>query len=229
MNEEWRDMTAGEKEAFRMQIRILQSCVCSVCKEVQSHRVIVCRNGHSVCGECAQKMSRCGICRDMLETPIPVRGFEDVIQDIMDRVLAMIHFRHGEAVDVFVRPEGWVEGRILLIDYEIMSFFVRAGKRILNRPFFSSRIAKIHTHTPEWREMETMVIGRKIEVQTEQCRWVAGVVVLRDLLYSEIHVAYRHPTMQIRIEAFSLSHSDRIARHPTHLTEGDCHQWVEIL
>lgn len=228
MNEEWKDMTAGEKEAFRMYMRILQGSLCSICKDVQPNRVILCENGHSICVECSTKVSRCGLCRGMLESPIPMRGLEDVVKDIQDKVLAMIHFRHGEAVDVYLRPEGWVEGRILLIDYEIMSFFVSAGKKILNRPFFSSRIARIHTYTPEWRNMETLVLGKKIEVQTDQFTWVAGVVVLRDVLYSEIHVAYRYPTMQIKTEAFCIYNSERIARYPTHLLEEESHTWVEI-
>jgi len=234
MNEVWKSMSIREREAFSLYLRILHDSVCLMCNEVQSKRMIICYNGHSACDTCLTKLTRCGLCREyVILRPIILRGAEDLIKDVMTKTLSLIRFKTGDLVDVFFLPDGWTEGRIIAIDYELMSFFIRAGKKIVNRRFFSSKMDVVHTHTPRWRDMKTLVIGKKIEVLVPRLEmdmeWTPGVIVLRDFATGCIHVGFRGCT-SIHIESFSLLDTDRIALFPTYLDSDVAqHDWIDIV
>lgn len=234
MDQEWKDKNEEEKERFRMYIKILQSFSCPICRDVSPERTIICLNGHCMCKECHAKTrpTVCCICRQSILDPvIPVRGMEDILREIIALVQGMIRFQTGERVDVCtISDQGtivWKEGRILTVDYDRMSFFIQVGRHMMNRPFFSSKLAPLHTHTDIWRSMDNLPIGRKMEVMIDGQQWIPGIIIFRDLGESRIHIVFAtNHTPEIQVQSFCIYSSLCIAVYPTFLE--DIADWITI-
>ena len=119
----------------------------------------------------------------------------------------------------------WMEGRIIIVDYDSMTFLVRTRGAMMHFPFFSARLADIHTYTIPWRNMNTLKIGRKMEVLLDTLDWIPGIIVMRDLLHSTVHIATCQDG-RIVVEPFHIESSLRITLFPTYLS--DSTNWIKI-
>ena len=218
---------------------VLRSYICPICKEVSGRRMIICYNGHTLCAACLEKnnrtliMTTCIMCRQpLLVLPIPLLGEQDVVSHIQSAIQEIITFTVGDHLDVMIKnyeQDIWIEGEVIMVDYESMEFLVRIGRFILNRPFFSRRLAKLHTHTTPWRNLNILSIGKYIEYRLETSMWVPAVVVFHDCDFNYIYIAYQtSETEPIRLESVCVKTSDRIAIYPTFLNPDNHWNWKRL-
>lgn len=218
-------------------ILVLRSYMCPICKEISGRRMIICYNGHSLCTACLEKnnltLSTCIMCRQpLLVCPIPLLGEEDIVLHLQSAIQEMITFTVGDHLDVKIKnheQDIWVEGEVIMVDYESMEFLVRIGRFIINRPFFSRRLARLHTHTTPWRNFNVLSVGKCIEYRLDTSAWVAAVVVFHDCDFNYIYIAYyTSDTEPICLERVCIKTSDRIAIYPTFLNPDKHWNWKRL-
>jgi len=249
----WRQQTDDEKEKYRLYLKILQKCICPICREVSPVRVLICSQCHFICQACHRQQNavsmsvsshNCCMCRRPYLSPVLLhRDLETLLPEIQHHIELMIGFQSGQSVDVLMET-AWVEGRIHRIDFDNECYYIQVGKMTLHRCFFSDKVVKIHTHTRPWRTLDMVMIGTKMEVYVEdseirsssrrgstptvQGTWKPGVVVYRDRNNAMIFVVYRCPSGQEQVHSYCLRTSPRIALYPTFLSSVPNSEWISI-
>jgi hypothetical protein len=145
----------------------------------------------------------------------------------------MIKHKNGDLIDIKIHSDEadtWIEGEIIMIDYENMVFFIRSGRFVFSRPFFSEKIAPVHTHTTPWRNFNVLNVGTRMEYRLESTVWTPAVIVFRDYTSFKIFIVYYKDDEDdaIGIESLCIQTSDRLALFPSYLSEHDTIDWTRL-
>jgi len=162
--ERYHQLAEMEKQLYHLFFPHLMTLTCPICRDIQTDRVLICVNGHSICRTCFDYQStqshilekNCCLCRKpwIYHAGISLREWKPILEEII-HVIDRVHpWKLHQWVDVQLinmTPPVWMPGQIIYQEIEDESVMIRIGQKwTVEKNIFSDEIQRKGTHTQDW-------------------------------------------------------------------------------
>lgn len=166
---------------------------CDICYSFQIHYIIICKNGHSLCHSCRQKIRECPFClQPCLSLLIPDRYRSEKATSMLLPFYQELKKGKIREIDARDKKKNWYPARIITLDQEMnkikVHFYGWDSRWDEWIPIESNYCLPLHTLTHDF--ISSLCLDQKVEYKlskySKKPKWYIGQIMELEKNYCRI-------------------------------------------